>query len=471
MKKFYSLFTVCLFILGLTTMQSQDKNNKWQFSFGTNAVDVEADRNTQFSDFFDVKPNWNTSSSPVSMFNVSRYIGDNLSFGVGASFNSISKYATGLELSDVTNDYYSVDAMLKYDLGEALPIRILGMDFEPFVGVGPGWTWFDEQDGLTGNLSLGVNYWFSDVFGITLMSEYKHNMDDYGKAKPNANGVGPLLDEGGSMRWSAMFSVKFGGTDTDNDGIYDEYDVCPTVPGLEEFDGCPDTDSDGIQDSEDDCPLEAGLAEFNGCPDTDGDGISDNKDRCPDVAGIESLGGCPDSDGDGIADVDDKCANEAGPKENSGCPWPDSDGDTVLDKDDKCPNEPGTVANNGCREFPNEEEAARVLKLSKDLTFAFESIEFTDSTPSVLNEIVSIILKYPKAKFNIEGHTDSVGTKGFNQYLSEKRAAAVAEYLISNNIAAERLNTIGFGEENPIDTNVNSDGRAKNRRVEILFVK
>ena len=46
--------------------------------------------------------------------------------------------------------------MLKYDLSDALPIRVLGMDFEPFLGVGPGWTWFDDQDGMTGNLSLGV---------------------------------------------------------------------------------------------------------------------------------------------------------------------------------------------------------------------------------------------------------------------------------------------------------------------------
>ena len=141
-----------------------------------------------------------------------------------ASFNSISKYATGKELPNTTNDYFNVDAMLKYDLSDALPIRVLGMDFEPFVGVGPGWTWFDEQDGLVGNLSVGVNHWFNDVFGFTLMADYKHNMDDLGTWKT------PLLDEGGTMRWSAMLSVKFGGTDTDGDGIYDDHDECPEVP-------------------------------------------------------------------------------------------------------------------------------------------------------------------------------------------------------------------------------------------------
>ena len=155
MKKFYSLFLTTLLVFGLTDLQAQDKNNPWQFSFGTNAVDVEADSETQFADFFDVDENWNTAKSPISMFTISKYLGDNLSFGVGASFNSISKYATGspdgsesdmstFSRPGVTNDYFNVDAMLKYDLSDALPIRVLGMDFEPFVGVGPGWTWFDD---------------------------------------------------------------------------------------------------------------------------------------------------------------------------------------------------------------------------------------------------------------------------------------------------------------------------------------
>ena len=474
MKKFYSLFLTTLLVFGFINLQAQDKNNPWQFSFGINAVDVEADSNTQFADFFNVNENWNTAKSPISMFTISKYLGDNLSFGLGASFNSISKYATGspngtdmvsFMRPDVTNDYFSVDAMLKYDLSDALPIRLIGMDFEPFVGVGPGWTWFDDQDGLTGNLSLGVNHWFNDVFGFTLMVDYKHNMDDLQRWST------PILDEGGTMRWSAMLSVKFGGTDTDGDGIYDDHDECPEIAGLEEFNGCPDSDGDGIKDSEDDCPMLAGLIEFNGCPDTDGDGIADNKDRCPKVAGLESMGGCPDTDGDGIADGQDACPKVAGPRGNRGCPWPDTDGDSVVDKDDECPEVPGTVANNGCPEGPTDEDMARITELSRGIQFAFGATTFTEGTPPVLDAIVTIILKYPNASFSVEGHTDSIGTKGFNQSLSEGRAAAVVNYLSGRNVSTNRLNAVGFGENNPIDTNVNSAGRANNRRVEILFVK
>ena len=202
MKKIYSLFIALTMIFGLTTLQAQDKDNPWQISFGTNAVDVEADTNTSITEFFNINGNWNVSKSPISMFSVSKYVGGNFSFGIGASFNSISKYATGLERSDVTNDYFSIDAMLKYDLSDLLSVKVLGTTFEPFVGVGPGWTTFSNQDGLTANFSLGVNYWLTETFGVVAMSEYKHNLADINESL--------MLDEGGTMRWSLMFVIKFG---------------------------------------------------------------------------------------------------------------------------------------------------------------------------------------------------------------------------------------------------------------------
>ena len=194
------LLPIFLLLLSISNFNAQDSEYKWQVSFGTNAVDVEADTSTPIADYFNINDNWNTAKSPISMFSISRFVGNNLSVGVGASFNSISKYATGLELADITNDYFTVDAMLKYDLSDAIPIKLLGMDFEPFVGVGPGWTWFDDQNGLTGNVSIGLNHWLSESFGIMLMSEYKHNLDDIEE--------GVMLDEGGTMRWSLMFMIK-----------------------------------------------------------------------------------------------------------------------------------------------------------------------------------------------------------------------------------------------------------------------
>jgi outer membrane protein OmpA-like peptidoglycan-associated protein len=264
------------------------------------------------------------------------------------------------------------------------------------------------------------------------------------------------------LRHSLGLSIRFGGTDTDGDGIYDKKDACPDVPGLESFMGCPDTDGDGIQDSEDTCPETFGLAEFKGCPDTDGDGISDDKDSCPKVAGLSDMAGCPDADGDGITDSKDSCPNEVGPRGNRGCPWPDTDGDSVLDKDDKCPNEAGTSSNNGCPEIQDI-----LAEYSKTINFDYGKSSIKDEMIEVLQAIVSIIKKYPEAMFVVEGHTDSVGSEKFNQSLSEQRASSIVSYMVDNGVDASRLKSVGYGESSPIVSGETKDDMAQNRRVEI----
>ncbi|MDR2467326.1 MAG: thrombospondin type 3 repeat-containing protein [Prevotellaceae bacterium] len=84
--------------------------------------------------------------------------------------------------------------------------------------------------------------------------------------------------------------------DSDGDGIIDEEDECPSIPGTRALRGCPDSDEDGIPDHLDDCPYTPGPPQFRGCPDRDNDGVPDHKDVCPDVAGTALNNGCPDSD-------------------------------------------------------------------------------------------------------------------------------------------------------------------------------
>jgi OOP family OmpA-OmpF porin len=67
------------------------------------------------------------------------------------------------------------------------------------------------------------------------------------------------------------------------------------------------------------------------------------------------------------------------------------------------------------------------------------------------------------------GHTDSIGTEAYNQKLSERRAAAVKDYLVSKGIPASKVTTIGKGESQPVATNKTAEGRQKNRRVDIEF--
>ncbi len=86
-----------------------------------------------------------------------------------------------------------------------------------------------------------------------------------------------------------------------------------------------------------------------------------------------------------------------------------------------------------------------------------------------INEIVELMTEHPELNFRIDGYTDGEGEESYNQKLSEERAAAVQSLLIQSGINASRLETKGYGESNPIDTNSTPEGRANNRRVE--FVK
>jgi OOP family OmpA-OmpF porin len=91
-----------------------------------------------------------------------------------------------------------------------------------------------------------------------------------------------------------------------------------------------------------------------------------------------------------------------------------------------------------------------------------------ESLPT-LKMILGLLNDDPELKFSIEGHTDSQGSKGINQPLSENRAEAVKNWLESKGTESARLKTAGFGDSKPIDSNKSTEGRANNRRVE--FVK
>lgn len=471
MKHLNKLFAL-LMLLGLSS-QAQDSNNKWAISFGANAVDgarvsAASKIEDQFSQYFDAKRYWSILPT-VSTVGVSRYVGDNFSFGVTGSVNKITRLVGERTYDPATNTndytvvnpgdlmYYGVDGVVKYSFMNMIKSKII----EPSVHVGGGYTWLGDASAGTINGGLGLTFWFTEQVGLSFSSTYKHSFDD---------SRNPSIDVPTHLQHFGGLTFKFGAKDSDGDGLYDKDDACPEVAGLKEFKGCPDTDGDGIEDSKDSCPEVPGLADFNGCPDTDGDGVQDKDDACVEVAGLKSLNGCPDADGDGIADKDDACKDVKGPKENKGCPWPDRDGDKVLDKDDKCPDVAGTVANQGCPEV-SDEAIKRLNDYAKTILFDTNKATFQQRTYPVLEAITAILKEYPSANFSIEGHTDSDGKDAANLTLSENRAAAVKNYLIEKGIAASRLSSKGFGETMPIDSNKTKAGKANNRRVEVKLVK
>ncbi len=105
-----------------------------------------------------------------------------------------------------------------------------------------------------------------------------------------------------------------------------------------------------------------------------------------------------------------------------------------------------------------------------DILFDFNSYKLRPDSIEKLDEIVKILKRYENFNMLIEGHTDNIGDKSFNQKLSENRAIAVRDYLVLKGINSDKLTPIGYGEENPIADNSTEEGRALNRRVEVTII-
>jgi OOP family OmpA-OmpF porin len=164
--------------------------------------------------------------------------------------------------------------------------------------------------------------------------------------------------------------------------------------------------------------------------DSDGDGVTDNLDRCPGTpagAAVDTVGCELDGDGDGVSDSRDKCP--ATPR-----------GDKV-----------DTV---GCS-----------LTRKLEVFFDNNSSKLKPESFKDLDLAVGFLKAVPTATGVIEGHTDANGSDAYNQRLSEERAKAVRDYIISMGIDPSRLEARGLGESQPVADNSTPEGRAQNRRV------
>ncbi len=233
-----------------------------------------------------------------------------------------------------------------------------------------------------------------------------------------------------------------------------------------------DSDGDGVADDRDRCLNTPAGVKVNaqGCElDSDGDGVVDSKDRCPNTtAGAKvNAEGCElDGDGDGVADGKDRCPNTpAGAKvDANGCEL-DSDGDGVVDSQDRCPDTKSGVKadTHGC-------EIQDVIAL-KGVNFATNSAKLTPESLAILDDAAATLIKHSDIKAEVAGHTDNRGVPAKNKSLSQQRADAVMQYLVSKGVNAANLTAKGYGQERPVADNGTEAGRAQNRRVELRIVK
>ena len=110
------------------------------------------------------------------------------------------------------------------------------------------------------------------------------------------------------------------------------------------------------------------------------------------------------------------------------------------------------------------------LNMPGHITFAVNSADLNARFFNVLDGVALVLKEYDKTVVEVAGHTDSTGSDAYNLQLSQRRAEAVASYLVSQGIKRERLITVGAGEAYPIASNDTEEGRAANRRVELTIV-
>ncbi|SDE32234.1 OmpA family protein [Limimaricola pyoseonensis] len=110
-----------------------------------------------------------------------------------------------------------------------------------------------------------------------------------------------------------------------------------------------------------------------------------------------------------------------------------------------------------------------VVTMPQDILFATDSAQLTGALQSDLRTVAASINNYPNTTVNVVGHADNTGSAAYNQQLSERRAQAVASVLTSAGVSPARVRAIGRGEDQPIASNLNAEGRAQNRRVEIVI--
>jgi len=234
--------------------------------------------------------------------------------------------------------------------------------------------------------------------------------------------------------------------------------------------------------------------------DTDGDGVKDHKDLCPEIPGLKKFKGCPkpkiemDADAAAARVAAEKAEMEAEARRKAEAEAAaarakeqarlkaEADAIAKVEAEKKRVEEEARMKADA-EAKAKADEAARVAarkveietktrdvfsRALSNLKFNSSRSTFKGESQAIMDEVASIMGQYPEMNVKIEGHTDSQGGEEANAALSAKRAGAVMQYLIDKGVSPTRLSASGFGESRPIADNNTAAGRAENRRVEFI---
>ena len=258
-------------------------------------------------------------------------------------------------------------------------------------------------------------------------------------------------------------------TDSDSDGLsdYEEVKNTKTNPLV------ADTDGDGLNDGEE-------VNKYKTDPlvvDTDKEGLSDyaevmthktnplladtDKDGLTDAEEINKYKTNPlvaDTDGDGLSDSEEVLKHKTNPLKK------DTDDGTVDD---------GTEVKRGTDPLNAEDDVVKigVPIILEGIMFDVNKADIRPESENTLMKALKTLKTYEDISVEIGGHTDSDGSAKSNQKLSQRRADSVKDWLVSKGIDANRITTLGYGEDKPVADNKTKEGKQKNRRIEFTRTK
>jgi outer membrane protein OmpA-like peptidoglycan-associated protein len=396
---------------------------------------------------------------PFQKFNPYLYLGG------GALVYQRGPSTSSYPLDGQTRISYMIPAGIGF---EAFIAHDVAIDLSAgFTNVG-GWIDARKASPINGYVTAkgGVNFYLGssdadddDNDGLTNGEERR-----YGTNPNNADTDGDGLNDGEEVKKYHTNPLR---PDTDGDGIPDgeEVHVYHTDPLKY------DTDGDGLSDGDEvfkykTDPLRA---------DTDGDGLTDGEE----VVKYHTDPLRVDTDGDGLSDWDEVKTYRTDPTN------PDTDGDGLMDGEEvkKFHTDPlradtdgggvddGTEVKRGTNPLDPRDDFPLVLEKGKTMvldgvTFETGNATLTKESEATLDRAYMSLASNPALRVEIAGYTDNVGSAKGNERLSQRRADAVAAWLVKKGIGATRLTTVGKGQRDPIASNGTAEGRAKNRRIE-----
>ncbi len=360
-------------------------------------------------------------------------VGDELLFGLGASWRVTPAFALAAEFTGATGaaDPFGVDQQTPGELDALARVEVVD-ELAAVVGVGAG-------------LLPGYGSPMYRAFVGLQYAPRNHDFDGDGLADGRDRCVetaGVPVEQGcpAPARVAAAVEEKPVSRDQDGDGLLDALDQCPFLPedrdGFRDDDGCPDADNDLdlLADGFDADPL--GPEDWDAFEDRDG---------IPD----------PDNDRDGLADFRDPCPDEKGGED--GCP-------TSL-----APSTPDAARGLAGGEGPQAPLVlGRTLHPAEPIIFEFARPGLTPEAGPLVDGLARYLIEHPELdRVEVGVHVDAMGSRRWKHWLSRARAASVVAALVDRGVPPERVFPRGYGPEVPVDSNRTKAGRFKNRRVEL----